>query len=82
MARLIGGFLVFMLLIGLIGATYPGKLFIRYFLILFTVSLIVYSGYNIAYLLDAVGNASLSSKAEGAGLLSNTGSTTGIIKPL
>lgn len=64
MGRLIAGFVVFALILALINVTYPGRIVVRYLLLLFILSMLLLSSGNIAYLLGAVGDPTITAQAQ------------------
>lgn len=66
MGRLIAGFIVFVAILAVINMTYPGRLILRYLLIILIVAMLLYSSAQVAYLLNAVGDATITQTAQGA----------------
>lgn len=78
MGRLIAGFVIFVAILFVINLTYPGRIILRYLLILFIVSLLLLSSTQIAYLLNAIGDPTITQAAQGA----PTSTQGGVITPL
>lgn len=65
MGRLIAGFALFVVILSLLNLTYPGRIIIRYLLILFLVSLLLLTSTQVAYLLNALGDPTVTASAQG-----------------